>query len=205
MASWFEVFPALRALTIASDDIRFHDAREWDHNYRYQRFGRDFSGEALATFVADVLGPHIPVDRSGALVINVRRGDYFADAAAEARFGFDQVGYIRDALGRVSGASRILVVSDDDVWCRAELGGDLTAAAAEVDYAPPDPQANFLAVAGARKIIGTNSTFSYWGAYVACVLQGDAEIVMPQFHARTSVGTDAYQLDPRWIAIEGYA
>ena len=68
----------------------------------------------------------------------------------------------------------------------------------------PDPLANFHAVAQASRIIGTNSTFSYWAAYVAGVIHPAAEVVMPRFHARMAHGTDAHQLDPRWIVVGGF-
>lgn len=49
----------------------------------------------------------------------------------------------------------------------------------------------------------TNSTFSYWCAYISNVLHRDnyAEVYAPWFHARTIDGGRAYQLDPRWSVI----
>ena len=60
-------------------------------------------------------------------------------------------------------AERALVVSDDPDWCRANLDSLIRSRAGEVEYAAPDPLANFLAVARACRIIGTNSTFTLLG------------------------------------------
>ena len=128
--------------------------------------------------------------------------DYYAEHAS--KYSFDQAGYLEAALERASPAERALVVSDDAEWCRSNLHALIRSYAPSVDYAEPDPLANFRAVAGASRIIGTNSTFTYWAAYVAGVIHPDAEVIMPQFHARMVHGTDAHQLDPRWKVIDGF-
>lgn len=202
MEPWLAAFPELAALTIPQDSVRFRDRRAWDETWLYQRFGTDFSAEDVTAFVQDTLAPHVVPDRTGTLVINVRRGDYYSEFAG--KYAFDQVGYVGAALERLAPAERVLVVSDDADWCRANLDAVIGSDAREVEYAQPDPRANFLAVAGAGRIIGTNSTFSYWAAYVAGVIHPGAEVVMPRFHARMTHGAEAHQLDPRWIAIDGF-
>jgi hypothetical protein len=202
MGPWLTAFPELTALTIPREAMHFHDRREWDEEWLYQRFGTDFSADDVAAFVRETLAPHVVPDRTGALVINVRRGDYYEEFAG--KYAFDQVRYVGSALERIAPAERALVVSDDASWCRANLDSVIRSRIAEVEYARPDPLANFLAVAGAGRIIGTNSTFSYWAAYVAGVVHPDAEIVMPRFHARMAHGADAHQLDPRWSVIDGF-
>lgn len=203
MEPWLDAFPRLGEWTIPREDLRFHDRREWDHDHRFQRFGHDFDGDDVDAFVRDDLAPRIEPDGSDTLVVNVRRGDYYEHAGFRERFGFDQVGYLGVALERIGGADRILVVSDDADWCRATLDGLLRATASRVDYADPDPLANFHAVAAARRIIGTNSTFTYWAAHVATATQ-NAQVIVPRFHARLPEGSDAFQLDPRWDVVEGF-
>lgn len=205
MAPWLEAFPALRDLTVVSADIRFHDRREWDPATSWhQRFGSDFSRAEVRAFVGDVLAPCIVADQTDTVVVNVRRGDYYADPGHRARYGFDQIGYLREALGRVGAVQRVLFVSDDPDWCRRHAG-EVLPTDADVEYAPADPVGNFLAIAGARRLVGTNSTFSYWGGYAAGAIHRDAVVVMPRFHARLPEGEDAYQLDPAWTIIEGYS
>jgi hypothetical protein len=202
MMPWLELLPEVMALTVSDDAIRFRDRREWDNTFLYQRFGVDFTGQDVRAFVDDVLAPHIPPDLSRTVVVNIRRGDYYTEF--REKYGFDQVGYVREALTRFSDMHRVLVVSDDVEWCRANIGPVVDAAAPMVEYAEPDAWGNFSTVAGASRIIGTNSTFSYWAAYVADTIHPNAQIVMPRFHARAPDAIDAYQLDPRWTALDGF-
>ena len=204
MTPWLERFPALSALTIRREDVRFHDRREWKGGAALQRFGTDFTREALQRFVREVLAPGIPTTAPAPVAVNVRRGDYYAFDGFRAMYGMDIEGFVREALAEVGPASGILVVSDDPQWCREHLGGMLRAAAQEVSYAERDPVGNFLAIASAPTLIGTNSTFSYWGGYVTDAIHDDARVVMPRFHARMDDGWDAYQLDPAWTALEGF-
>lgn len=203
MASWFTVFPGLRPLTVAPRELRFHDRREWNDQDWHQVFGKDFSRATLQAFIRDSLLPAVEPAPRDRLVLNVRRGDYYSNAALRERYGFDQVAYLTAALERFDPPGDVLVVSDDAQWCRQNVAA-LLPAGATVQYAEPDPAANFLAVAGARRIIGMNSTFTYWAAYIADALWDDAEIVMPLFHGRLPGHTDAHQLDPRWTALEGF-
>lgn len=202
MEPWLTAFPEFSALTIPQGSVRFRDRREWDAAWLYQRFGADFTADDVAAFVRETILPHVVPDRTGRLVVNVRRGDYYAEFAS--KYSFDQAGYLEAALERLAPAERALVVSDDADWCRVNLDSLIRSRAGEVEYAAPDPLANFLAVAGASRIIGTNSTFTYWAAYVAGVVHPAAEVVMPRFHARMAHGTDAHQLDPRWTVIDGF-
>ncbi len=203
MEPWLEEFPALRSLTITKAAMRFRDRRDRDPR-KPNRFGEDFTLETLEAFIAECLAPHIPADSSGTLVINVRRGDYYEGALFRKMFGFDQLGYLREALERAGPAERILVVSDDAAWCREHVDVLARAAAPIVEYMPTDPQANFRVVAGASRIVGTNSTFTYWAAYTAGAVHDRPQIIMPSFHARTVNDGRAVQLDPRWIAIDGH-
>ena len=206
MDVWLEAFPGLRGLTVRRDLVRFHDRREWDLATSWkQRFGVDFTRQSLNAFIADCLASEVNADASEMLVINVRRGDYYSNPGLRERYGFDQPGYLKEALARVGRVARALIVSDDPDWCRENLLELVEATSETVDFADRDPVSNFTAVAGASRIIGTNSTFSYWGAYVSGVVREAPVVVMPRFHGRLPQGSDAYQLDPRWIVIDGYS
>jgi Glycosyl transferase family 11 len=206
MDPWLTAFPALRALTVSRDLVRYHDRREWDAERSWkQHFGVDFTRESLNAFISDFLAPYMGRGDSGMLVINVRRGDYYSNPGLRERYGFDQLGYLRDAIAMVGPVERVLIVSDDPEWCRENLMDLVEQICQNVDFADRDPVANFKAVAGAERIIGTNSTFTYWAAYVSGARHASPVIVMPRFHARLPQGTEAYQLDPRWIALDGYS
>lgn len=206
MEPWLTAFPALRDLTVDVDDLRFHDARVWNDRQRNQRFGEDFTRPQLNAFIREMLLPGLAAGASDDdVVVNIRRGDYYAQPHLRELYAFDQHGYLTDALGRVGAITRIRVVSDDPQWCAENLGALLTSHAVDVTYDRQDALRNFVAVSTSRRLIGTNSTFSYWGGYIAGVMYADAEVVMPRFHARSDAGSDAYQLDPTWIIIDGYA
>ena len=204
MSSWYPVFPNLQELTLPQKDVRFHDRREWSDASWNQRFGVDFSRSALNNFVIEMLAPGIPPGDPETVVINVRRGDYYSDPVLRARYGFDQRGYIAAALDAIGSTEVVRVVSDDPRWCRSNLGELLDSRASSVTYDDADPVSNFLTIAGARTLIGTNSTFSYWGGHVSTALGTSSQIIMPRFHWRSSEGTAAYQLDPGWMAIDGF-
>lgn len=204
MTPWFDVFPALRALTVTREELRFHDRREWNDRDWRQVFGQDFTRQTLQRFIRDCLAGQVSPGPADRLVINVRRGDYYARPELRERYGFDQTGFIVSALSEFPEVGEVLVVSDDAEWCRENIAPLMSGSPATVSYAEPDAAANFLAVAGARRIIGTNSTFTYWAAYIADAMHPDARIVMPLFHSRLYANTDSHQLDPRWTALEGF-
>ena len=143
----------------------------------------------MDAFISDCLAPYVHADNMGMLVINVRRGDYYSDPTHRARYGFDQLGYVKDALERVGPVDRTLIVSDDPDWCRENLLEMVEATSSTVDFADRNPVSNFEAVASASRIIGTNSTFSYWGAYVSGVVHASPVVVMPRFHGRLPEGS----------------
>lgn len=205
MKPWLTAFPALRSLTVRTDELRFHDARIWNDRQRNQRFGEDFTRPQLDAFVRDMLAPELLAAPGDDVVVNVRRGDYYAQPHLRAIYSFDQVGYLTEALRRIAPVTGIRVVSDDPQWCAENLGTMLSTFADEVTYDAQDPLANFIAVSTTRRLIGTNSTFSYWGGYIAGVLHAHPQIVMPRFHGRSDSGSDAFQLDPTWTIIDGHA
>lgn len=202
MDLWLDEFPVLRTVTVASAEVRFSDRRAWDADWLFQRFDIDFDRASLDAFVTYALSPHIPLLDPDPVVLNIRRGDYYTDFAD--KYAFNQAAYVDAALERIGGAPRVIVVSDDQRWCRLNLDAVVRAHAQAVEYAAPDPVENFRTLAGSRRIIGTNSTFSYWGAYAAGAVRNDTQIVMPAFHARMAHGTAAHQLDPQWIALNGF-
>ncbi|WP_394255891.1 alpha-1,2-fucosyltransferase [Pseudoclavibacter helvolus] len=136
------------------------------------------------------------------LVINVRRGDYYSDPDLRAAYEMNIVAYLEEALQRVPKPPEVVVVSDDEQWCRANLSGLFHRHGLIVDYAPNDPWENFKAVTTAKCLIGTNSSFSYWGGYVSTAIDATAVVVMPGFHKRTVHAGWADQLDRRWQVIE---
>ena len=195
---WLSRFPALAPLTIERSDATFPDQREWGHTPRlYQRFGVDYTREQLHNFIHTRLADSIPATRGDATVLNVRRGDYYTTYRAE--YGMNLSGYLQAALSHVDPSETLRIVSDDPEWCAAHLK---QVHRGPVAFAAHDPWQNFLEVATASTLVGTNSTFSYWGGYIGDALRGEARrVVMPWFHKRTLNDGAADQLDPRWTII----
>ncbi|RPF26390.1 alpha-1,2-fucosyltransferase [Georgenia muralis] len=214
---WLEVLPAVRdELTTQREAVRPWDRREWPPTSQFQRFGEDFGPSDLKVFIEDMIlgSPLMPdareVDDGGTddpVVLNVRRGDYYAIPEFRRSYGFNLETYMDEALRRINAREpvrTILVVSDDVAWCRENLGDRLRAMVPEVRFISPaaTPLDHFRAVASARRLIGANSTFSYWAGYVATVLHGArAHVVMPGFHSRAVNGGRAFQLDVRWDVV----
>jgi hypothetical protein len=87
-----------------------------------------------------------------------------------------------------------LVFSDDIKWCQAEL--DLRGDVGFVDPAIPDLD-QFVLLSRCRHFLISNSTFSWWAAYLN---QGDDTItIAPRywFKGVETRGTGLYQ--PQWI------
>lgn len=216
MDYWAPLLPGVEAqLTIDADEVRFRDRRDDVPASFFQRFGTDFSRHRLTDFIerfvitSQLFGEDQGLGSSETVTVNVRRGDYYSDPVFRSLYGFDVAAFVRVGLeeaARNDGAPRrIHVVSDGMEWCRTELAW-LADHAEEVTYAAPDdgPARNFLDIALSRRLIITNSTFSYWGAYVSNVIHADnhGQVVAPWFHSRGVDGGRAWQLDPLWNVVE---
>jgi len=120
MDPWLDVFPELRTLTVLPDRIRFSDRRAWDSAWLYQRYGVDFGPADLESFIRHAIARHIVLLDPDAVVVNVRRGDYYTHFAE--KYSFDQAGYVGAAMEVMGEVERVVVVSDDKEWCSRTLG-----------------------------------------------------------------------------------
>ena len=218
MDEWWDRFPQLHdALVIARQDVRWWHGREHLDPLFFQQFDVDFSRADLVGFISRFLlasplftqgdAEEPPVDPH-AVTVNVRRGDYYADSTFRGLYGFDVQGYLRVALSEVTAGrdiTTIRVVSDGVDWCRENLGW-LAEHADAVTYAGSQdgPHRNLLDIARSRRLVLTNSTFSYWGAYISNVIHGTNhdQVWAPRFHSRGVDGGRAWQLDPHWHVVE---
>jgi hypothetical protein len=204
MHAWLPAFPELRRLTIERDEVQWRDRREWQWR---DHFGDDFDRATLADFVGQYLtGAETPEVDPERVVVNVRRGDYYDQPHFRGTYSFDIASYVEIALARMASRGpipEVAFVSDGLDWCRLKLDAPARRFAREVTYLDADPSTSFETVAGARRIVGTNSTFSYWAGYVSSVRQDhQGHVVMPRFHARLGDDWSAYQLDPGWDVVD---
>lgn len=172
MEPWLNEFPALRPLTVNESEIGWRQRRtvEWgqqiNKDFRFKDI-RDFARELLLT--SDTFQARMKGRPSDAVVVNIRRGDYYSDPRNRAVFGFDIPGYVAAALDRVPGdeTQRIVVVSDDPDWCAHHLRSLLERG--DVAYMPDshDMFEDLAQLTVGRHLVLANSTFSYWGGYMA--------------------------------------
>jgi hypothetical protein len=208
---WSPVFPsAVEELVVRSEDVSFFSPREV-HSV-YQDLGTDFTLDDLRAFTDSHLlaGPFAGLVAAAPvaadLTINVRRGDYYSVPAFRGRYSFDVVEYVGVALAAArerAEVGSVLLVSDDLDWCRLKLASVLQGLDVRFPL-PGTPAPQQLAIlAASRRLVLTNSTFSYWGAHLSNAVHGGnhADIHAPWFHSRAWGAGAATQLDPRWSVI----
>lgn len=115
------------------------------------------------------------IEGSAAVAVHVRRGDYVSDPRALAHHGLCSLDYYRDAFAYVQQhipEARPFVFSDDMQWARAQLGD--WPGVCFVDH-NDDAQQDLQLMRHCRHFIIANSSFSWWGAWLA---QGADKIVV---------------------------
>ena len=130
---------------------------------------RQQPGAAAAPWVAAVQAP-------GAAAVHVRRGDYVHSASPRALLGPLDVGYYRRAL-HLLGAERAVVFSDDLAWCRENFDVGLPRTFVELPATAAGTRDELLCLGLAHRVVIANSSFSWWGAWIAT--QRGARVVGP--------------------------
>lgn len=209
MEPWLEEFPGLRYWTVHERDVDPLQRRtvEWG-----QQVGRDYLVPEIPMFVREVLLPgsrfpqRMDTVATDAIVVNVRRGDYYSDELNRSRYGMDVEGFVREAVRRVpvSPAERFVLVSDDPGWCLEHLGFLSERAPVAVMPEPHDMFQDLAQLSAARTLILANSTFSYWGGYVATSRppgERPQQVLAPLLFTRQYNHGDSPLLLPQWTAI----
>ncbi|MET3143558.1 UNVERIFIED_ORG: hypothetical protein ABIB13_003295 [Arthrobacter sp. UYEF2] len=96
--------------------------------------------------------------------VHVRRGDYVNDAGAAATLGAQPLGYYHRAIAHMeaAGFSEFVVYTDDREWVAEHLISE------NVRLAPDgDATSDFTGLASSAAVIMSNSSFSWWAAYLA--------------------------------------
>ena len=188
---WLATFPALADLAVTPADVSSRDIRRSAVSESYGRFGDDFTEEHLNDFVRRrLLGAFSP-STVDTVVVNIRRGDYYDDPAVRGYFGMDLNAYLRAAVPRVleqRPAGELHVVSDGLDWWRVRMGWieEELGVPVTFDRETATPLENLVDVATSRRILMTNSTFSYWAGYIHDVLYPgtEADVWAPRFCSR---------------------
>lgn len=209
MDPWLAEFPALQALTVDESDVGFRQERtvEWGQQTYRDWFFRDllhFSQELL--LASDSFQDRLAKADRESVVVNVRRGDYYSNPVYREQFGFDVVGYIRAAMMRIpeSEINSIVMVSDDIDWCHAHLGFLSSVAPVETIPGMHDMFNDLAQIAGGRHLVLSNSTFSYWGGYLASALPAGERarsVQAPLHFNRLYARGESPLLLPQWSAV----
>lgn len=211
MEPWLQEFPRLRELTVTEDKVSFFQSRtvEWGHEINV-----DFLYPDLKQFCRDMLlqgsafsdrwGTVTP----GATVVNVRRGDYYSNPEFRRHYGFDVREFVRVAIEEIDspGGAPVVFVSDDPDWCVTHLSDLFAGGDVRVMPSPHDMFQDLAQVSSADNLILANSTFSYWGGYLASSRppgQRPRRVVAPLFFGRHYPYSESALLLPEWLAVPG--
>lgn len=206
---WLREFPLLPPLSLAPSALRLLDARVLAGRYC---FDLDFDRQQSARFCRDLVASSPSFRRRlertadhvgpNTVVINVRRGDYYTDPRFTWAFGIDVVAHVREALQMLDrdgiSLDDLVIVSDDLPWCAENLGEVLPARPRTVP-GRTGPFDDLAVLSSASTLILANSTFSYWGSYIAASRLPRHRAIAPSHHERLDIGgTSSPMFDPLW-------
>lgn len=98
--------------------------------------------------------------------VHVRRGDYVSNAKYNAIFGICSEKYYRHGIELLSQALPVVIVSDDVAWA-TEFAESIGPRLAPITISTGTDHFKDLAtLAGASELVLSNSTFSWWGAFL---------------------------------------
>lgn len=124
------------------------------------------------------------IDSSASVAVHVRRGDYVSLAAAASFHGTLSAAHYLNAMREVSEAvhgARYFVFSDDPDWCRANLAFGDTAVFVSHNLGS-DAWQDLMLMSRCRHHIIANSSFSWWGAWLAdqlCPVKESRIVIAP--------------------------
>lgn len=211
MDPWLREFPALEELTIRPEELSLLDRRILASG---QNVGVDFKKPEILPFVRELLLKGSPfLDRvssctQDALVINVRRGDYYSVEKYRRRYGMNIRGFVESALEKIPPKKNqpIVLVSDDPDWCMKNLGFLGVENPLSVMPGPHDMFQDLAQLVAADHLLLANSTFSYWGGYLASAQPPGSRprvIQVPHFYARDIGQEESTLLLDQWMAVDG--
>lgn len=130
----------------------FHSYKYFDENLVQQLFKiRDPEKEYIYNKYGHLL-------EAGITSIHVRRGDYYSQPH---KYPIATMRYFKEAIKRVGKDEKFLIISDDIDWCKKNFIGDNFYFS---DYEKPLIDL-YIQTLCTNNII-SNSTFSWWGAYL---------------------------------------
>ena len=151
----------------------------------------------------------VPVDRetlridqqmadSDSTVLHIRRGDYVSSSKVSRIYSECSMDYYRNAMESISGSAPVLVLSDDLHWAKTHLPKVkplLFPSVADVRSGLAD----LWLMTRARNHIIANSSFSWWGAWLA--KPGVGKKIAPKRWFNDSSVNDGDLIPADWIRL----
>jgi hypothetical protein len=133
--------------------------------FQSEKFFKDFSEnikwlyEPTEEFIKKAHQDYHQLNWNNTVAIHVRRGDFTVQTR---RFPLITKEYIETALQIIPERTCCFIVSDDINWCKENIrGNDII----YTEYEAPDQALWFMSLC--KNFILSNSTFSWWGAYLS--------------------------------------
>jgi hypothetical protein len=106
---------------------------------------------------------------SDSICVHVRRGDYVANPVSKRAHGCCSLEYFRRALVELRSRAaygKVFIFSDDVGWCRERFSSSEAIVVGE-EYADPHAHTHFWLMTLCKHFVISNSTFSWWAAWLA--------------------------------------
>lgn len=130
-------------------------------------------------------------------VLHIRRGDYVSSAKASRIYAQCPLDYYQAAMERLPASNPVLVLSDDLQWAREHLSAVRPLVFPEGNLDRPG-LADLWLMAKAKHHIIANSSFSWWGAWLA---GKDGLKIAPRKWFHDSSVNDQDLIPENWIRI----
>ena len=210
------LFPLLSQFVIYEKEVKFYHYKDNSNNY-YQVFNQDFTKKDLFFFIEKYLAnssvfssfyTNIP-SQNNTITLNIRRGDFYEKDNYKI-YGYDQINFIKHIFNNYlmnKSFQKINIISDDMQWCKENFKF-LEKYSDEIVF--PIFNTNkviesFCWLTKSESLILSNSTFSFWGAYISNYLQNSENMIYcPIFGSRRIENTDLYQYNPNWSMIRDF-
>lgn len=210
------LFPLLNQFVIYEKEVKFYHYKDNSNNY-YQVFNQDFTKKDLFFFIEKYLAnsfvfssfyTNIP-SQDNTITLNIRRGDFYEKDNYKI-YGYDQINFIKHIFNNYlmnKSFQKINIISDDMQWCKENFKF-LEKYSDEIVF--PIFNTNkviesFCWLTKSESLILSNSTFSFWGAYISNYLQNSENMIYcPIFGSRRIENTDLYQYNPNWSMIRDF-
>jgi hypothetical protein len=135
-----------------------------------------------------------------AIAVHIRCGDYLSPRAL-AFHGLTSASSLLDALqqaAKESGHSKVVVVSDDPARARAMMDVMNIRTVFDLEYsAGANPWDDLQTLSTCAAVVMNNSSFSWWGGYLASRCRSAVVFAPTPWYARAS-GVESVLFDPYW-------